>query len=399
MKKVLLLTNIYPTKDPNYGGTKVCHFFSTEWVKMGYDVQVIHFDSVFPCAYTAVGRMFKSVIQAKTGCVVNVSAPRKPEEYKIDNVNVLFVPLKKYIPHSIPSKSVLEQAYMYIINFLKARNFQPDVISAHFTLPQLYYIYRFKLDFPNLKTALVLHDGGQYLKATYKEKCSKYMEAVDVWGFRSEAFRRQFAEIFGVPQRSFLCYSGIPSDYIELDSKHFENKISKFVFLGSLYNLKNVDVSLRALNKVFPNKDFSFDIVGAGAEFGNLKKLANELAISEQVKFHGRLKRDESQKILKEAEVFVMVSQHEAFGLVYLEAMAKGCITIATKGQGFDGIIINGVNGFLCEQNNIEALSEVIEKIINMKTEDLNDISRKALETARIMTNEKVALDYITSIS
>ena len=42
-----------------------------------------------------------------------------------------------------------------------------------------------------------------------------------------------------------------------------------------------------------------------------------------------------------------MISQGEAFGLVYLEAMARGCITIASRGEGFDGIIKDGINGFL----------------------------------------------------
>lgn len=43
-----------------------------------------------------------------------------------------------------------------------------------------------------------------------------------------------------------------------------------------------------------------------------------------------------------------MVSAHEAFGLVYVEAMAKGCITVATAGQGIDGVIVDGKMVFVC---------------------------------------------------
>ena len=39
----------------------------------------------------------------------------------------------------------------------------------------------------------------------------------------------------------------------------------------------------------------------------------------------------------------------KTFGLVYLEAMARGCITVASRDEGFDGIIQDGVNGFLCK--------------------------------------------------
>lgn len=46
------------------------------------------------------------------------------------------------------------------------------------------------------------------------------------------------------------------------------------------------------------------------------------------------------------SDCFIMISKNEAFGLVYLEAMSAGCITIASRGEGFDGVIIHGVNGF-----------------------------------------------------
>ena len=90
-----------------------------------------------------------------------------------------------------------------------------------------------------------------------------------------------------------------------------------------------------------------------------------------------------------------MVSAHEAFGLVYVEAMAKGCITIATKGQGIDGVIIDGVNGFLCESCNPEALAKVIDRIRSLSTEELNSISQKAIETASELTDRKVAETYL----
>lgn len=40
-----------------------------------------------------------------------------------------------------------------------------------------------------------------------------------------------------------------------------------------------------------------------------------------------------------------MISRNETFGVVYLEAMAAGCITIASRNVGYDGIIVDRVNG------------------------------------------------------
>lgn len=399
MKKILLLTNIYPTTDSNYSGTKVCHYFTKEWVRMGYEVQVVHFESVFPRSYSFAGLLFKSLIQAKTGCVVNVTAPRKPVEYKIENVNVLFMPLKKYIPHSMPSKHVLDEAYMVLNDYLKAKNFTPDIIAGHFPLPQLYYIHRLKADFPLSKTVMVLHSSGKNLKTIYKANCSKYMSTVDVWGFRSIAFRDQFYAEYGKPNRDFLCYSGIPEKYVRNHYRLLAAPVKTYTFLGSLYKLKNVNITLQALAKVFPEGEYRFNVVGSGAELKNLRRLVEKLRISHKVVFWGQVKRDESQQILANTDVFVMVSQHEAFGLVYLEAMAQGCLTIATKGQGFDGIIKDGINGFLCEANNIEALSCVLRRIYNLETEQIQLISQKAMDTAREMTNYNVAKNYIEEVS
>ena len=62
MKNILMLTNIYPNNDPEYGGTAVCHTFTMEWASMGYNVRVVHFDSLFPRPYYWVGKLFNERI-------------------------------------------------------------------------------------------------------------------------------------------------------------------------------------------------------------------------------------------------------------------------------------------------------------------------------------------------
>ena len=62
----------------------------------------------------------------------------------------------------------------------------------------------------------------------------------------------------------------------------------------------------------------------------------------------GRKPREEVILMLDRADCFIMISRDEVFGLVYLEAMARGCIVVASRGEGMTGIIEDGVNGFLC---------------------------------------------------
>lgn len=398
MKNILLVTNIYPNNDPEYGGTAVCHSFTTEWVAMGYNVRVVHFDSLFPRPYYWLGKLFNERIQAKTGTVAYTNTPRKPIRYTVDNIPVIFVPLHKYVPHKAPSQRQTERAFRYVVNELEKDEFIPDVITAHFVLPQLQFMPLFKKQYPNAKTCLVLHGNSSALTSFYPKNYQELMPSVDVWGFRSLAFQQSFEKRFGNDKPMFLCHSGIPEKYIEKVDKDFANGVKRFVFVGSLYELKNVDITLRALHKAMKGREYTFNIVGSGAENDNLHHLVDELGIGDHVVFHGQMKRDDAQNIVRNSDCFVMVSSREAFGLVYVEAMAKGCIVIGTKGQGIDGIVKHGDNGFLCKARDVDGLAEVIQQIVNLPQSELQQISTKAVATAAELTDRKVAEHYIESI-
>lgn len=398
MKKILLLSNIYPNNDPAYAGTKVCHSFTTEWLKMGHDVRVIHFDSLFPRPYYWIGKIFNSRIQARTGTVAYTHTPRKPKRYMVDNVPVLFMPLKKLVPHKAPSQKHTDKAFHYVVSELGKEGFVPDVITAHFVLPQLQFMPLFKKQYPAARTCLVLHGPSGLFQQFYPDNYKELMPLVDVWGFRSLAFQQSFEKRFGIEKPMFLCHSGIPEKYLEKVEKPFTDGVKRFVFVGSLYELKNVDVTLRALHKAMDGKEYTFDIVGSGAENDNLHHLVDELGMKDHVIFHGQMKRDDAQNIVRNADCFVMVSSREAFGLVYVEAMAKGCVIIGTEGQGIDGIVKHGENGFLCKARDEDGLANLISQIVNLPQKELQRISSKAVATSSDLTNRKVAENYINAI-
>ena len=398
MKNILLITNIYPNNDPEYGGTAVCHSFTKEWISMGYNVRVVHFDSLFPRPYYWVGKLFNERIQAKTGTVAYTKTPRKPTRYTVDGIPVIFVPLHKYVPHKAPSQKQTEKAFQYVVSEMGKDGFTPDVITAHFVLPQLQFMPLFKKQYPKSRTCLVLHGNSDAIASFYPKNYLDYMPFVDVWGFRSFAFQKDFEKQFGNKKPMFLCHSGIPEMYLESVDRDFANGVKRFAFVGSLYELKNVDITLRALHKAMVGKEYTFDIVGSGAENDNLHHLVDELGMGDHVVFHGQMKRDDAQAVVRKADCFVMVSSREAFGLVYVEAMAKGCIVIGTKGQGIDGIVTHGENGFLCKARDVDGLAEVINQIVKLPQEKLKLISSKSVETAANLTDRKVAEHYINAI-
>ena len=93
-----------------------------------------------------------------------------------------------------------------------------------------------------------------------------------------------------------------------------------------------------------------------------------------------------------------MISKEETFGLVYLEAMSMGCITIASRNEGMEGIIEDGKNGFLCEAGNANELSHIIDMINSMTDEQLQAISHNAIRTALKLTDSNVAKAYVENL-
>ena len=114
-----------------------------------------------------------------------------------------------------------------------------------------------------------------------------------------------------------------------------------------------------------------------------------------RVRFLGKVSRERVSEELTKTDIFVMVSESEAFGLVYLEAMGAGCLTIASKDEGMDGVIVDGKNGFLCKAGDDEELSLVLKRIIKMNSEERKKISDNALRTAMDNTDEKAAMNYL----
>ena len=91
-----------------------------------------------------------------------------------------------------------------------------------------------------------------------------------------------------------------------------------------------------------------------------------------------------------------MPSINEGFGIVYLEAMKAGCITIGTKGEGIDGFIENGKNGFLVNPN-VDEIVKLIDEIYNDKY-NLDTIRFNAFDDVAELTWENNAKKYIEII-
>ncbi len=93
-----------------------------------------------------------------------------------------------------------------------------------------------------------------------------------------------------------------------------------------------------------------------------------------------------------------MVSEKETFGMVYIEAMLAGCVTIASKDGGVDGVIVNEENGYLSPEGDADALAEVYKKIELMSDEDIDRLRKNAVKAALGYKDYAVAEKYLNDV-
>lgn len=398
--KLLILTSEYPNPNSTFD-TPVVHYYAKEWVELGYEVRVVHFRSVFPAIFYFFAKVLKQSLKKifRTD-FIPFDRLNKRVEYAHEGIDVVSQPIFKIFPHfKFFNQTIRKQAEIIYSDNLN-RGFTPDIVIAHFINPQLPLVAELKKYYPKVKTSLVLHENPKVIADLFGNNANKLLKELDYIGFRFNEMKNEFVGLFGNIANFFICPSGIPERYIlnEIPAEKFKNDRMVFCFVGMFIPLKNIDVLLEAFNIAFPSRNCDLKIIGEGMLENKIRNQINHLGLSECVFLQGKISRDGVQDVLSTTDVFVMVSKPEAFGLVYVEAMGKGCITIGTKGQGIDGVIQNGENGFLCEAGNIAELSEILKKIHSMRLEDQQAMSRKAYGTASELTDQKVALSYLRKI-
>lgn len=368
---------------------------------MGHNVKVAYLHAVFPAIYYAGASIASRLLPHKLGSGEILYTRRETgmRTYVMDGVEAYRIPVLKYIPHGKCTRSSLTEAIAHIVELNAERGFVPDVITAHFHNPQLDVEAALKDIYPDAATGMVMHYAGDTLIKTYGATVPALMAKIDTWGFRSEKIKEEFAKKFGMPHRHFMCYSGVPDNYIVRDNnRDFPKKITRFIYVGNLISRKYPSAVVNAVSDVYGNEDFGITFAGTGHERERVEAAARKRGVSDRVKFAGHVAREEIVHYLDRAECFIMISRSEAFGLVYVEAMARGCIVIGSKNEGIDGIIRDGYNGFLCEAGNETQLADIIRRINGMTPAERKRISDAAVATARSLTDRRVAESYLEAL-
>lgn len=396
---IFLLSSVYPSQYAPKGTTPVVHYFAKEWASLGHKVHVFHTNSCFPKAFYIIGRLFKKMLDSKLGHLVPNQVPKEYEEVK-DGVSITHISLKKTKPHGRFPQKQIQRAFNIISSYVEKEGI-PDCFVGHWDNPQLELLHALKEKY-HRPTCLVYHSNRfSQLYICYGKDTDAFVKDIDLVGFRNITAQANYEERFGKPEHSFIAASGVSRPFIEagINDEKTINEVKSFVYVGGLINRKYPSTVITALSQVYGKDPFEITYIGEGDDKKQIQQRFDELGYKGKLIFTGRIPREDVIQYLKQSDVFVMISKGEIFGLVYLEAMALGCITIAARHEGIDGIIEDGVNGFLCEAGNADELASIITRIRKMSPDELKTMSHNAKETAQAYSDVNVAKNYIDELS
>ncbi len=184
---------------------------------------------------------------------------------------------------------------------------------------------------------------------------------------RSGADTRKHDNVF--PEIDFRNEYGIGKDDIILGT------VAAFAGHKDYPNLLN---AFKLVNEKIQNTKLI--CVGDGPLFEEIKNLANELKISNNVIFLGF--RQDIGKLLKAFDIFILASKKEGLGTSLIDALSVGLPIVATNTGGIPELIKHNENGILVEAKNYYSLSAEIIKLIGDVNKQ-NDLSRAAKESAK----------------
>ncbi len=201
-------------------------------------------------------------------------------------------------------------------------------------------------------------------------------------------------------ERLLYIPDGMPaSGFRQIDNSEFVEKHglkNKFVIcnLGRLLPYKGIDQVIKILPDIL-KKHPEVVFLSMGPDRGDLlrlKNLAKELSVEKNVIFVGEVSEDDKLRGLDTSKIFIFPSQPgtEFFGIGVLEGMARGVVPIATKQDGPNFLIKDGVNGMLFDYGDLETFKQKL--LVLMENPRVFESARKQnYEFSKYFVYEEIA--------
>lgn len=213
----------------------------------------------------------------------------------------------------------------------------------------------------------------------------------------SQSLKDQTLEYFKIKKDIKVIYNFIDfKRFRKVDKDHFKRAIAPnnekiIVHTSNFRKVKRVEDTIYIYQKVKEKVACKLLLIGDGPERDGLERLCRELKMCDDIRFLG--KQDAIEELLSIADLFLIPSASESFGLAALEAMACEVPVISSNIGGLPEVNIQGVTGFLSDVGDIEQMSK---NAIELLTDEqmLNQFKKNALAQAKKFDITNILPEY-----
>lgn len=327
---------------------------------------------------------------AKEGHEVHFITYSQPTRLDFFNENLFYhevdirtYPLFQYPPYELALASKM-------VNVVKYENL--DLLHVHYAIPHASAAYMAKqilktegIEIPVVTTlhgtdiTLVGKDASYEPVVTFSINQSDGITAV------SDDLKKDTYEHFNIHKEIEVIPNFIDLDRFKKQKKdHFKLAICPdgeklVVHTSNFRKVKRVEDVVRIFNNLRKELPAKLLLVGDGPERNNIESLCRKFNVCDDVRFLGKLEAVE--EVLSVADLFIMPSEKESFGLAALEAMACEVPVISSNAGGLPELNVNGVTGYVCKIGDVDDMTAKALLILN--DDNLPSFKSNALERAK----------------
>lgn len=310
---------------------------------------------------------------AKKGHEVHFITYKRPARLSSFNTNVYLhevssfdYPLFEYTPYETALASKM-------VDVVRYENL--DILHVHYAIPHAAVAYMAKQILLthgiNIPVVTTLHGTDITLVGSNKSffpVAEFSINSSDGVTTVSKQLKAKTESTFDVQKDIRVIYNFIDFERFRKTNKdHFKKAIAPngekiMVHVSNFRKVKRVEDVIHVYEKVQAKMPCKLMLIGDGPEREKMEELCRKIGLCSEIRFLG--KQDAVEELLAVADVFVLPSENESFGLAALEAMACEVPVVSSNIGGLPEVNIEGKTGFLCDVGDIETMSNRVLQIL-----------------------------------
>lgn len=308
-------------------------------------------------------------------------------------VEVNHYALFQYPPYDLSLASKMAQV---------AKTESLDLLHVHYAVPHAVCAYLAKqMVGEHLKVVTTLH-GTDITVLGYDRSLRDIIlfgiESSDAVTAVSDSLIEETVRMFPVKKPLRRIYNFVDNRvYYPRDVRHMRRDYARddekiVLHISNFRAVKRVPDVVKTFQRIRERVPAKLLLIGDGPEWSTVCQLVKQLGLEEHVLCLG--KQDEVVKIISLADLLLLPSERESFGLVALEAMACGVPTVASRTGGLGEVIAHGETGYLCPVGDTEAMARHAVELLTDKAK-YEQFRRRGIERAQtVFSAEKIAAAY-----